>query len=258
MNFEDLSDDEDILELVNIELFQNVRAQKVFRIRENHFQKWNDTEFFQRFRLSKNGVRFVLTYIANDIAHPTERNHALSAEMMLLFALRYYATGSFLQVCGDFIGIDKGTASRVIHKVSRSLAGLYTTFIKMPETEEEMRTNSSQFFNIARFPKCIGAVDCSHIKISSPGGNQAKIYRNRKQYFSYNVQAVCDSQLKFQDVVCRWPGSALDSTIFNNSILRAKFENAEFSDYVLVGDSGYGIRPFLITPLANPRTSFFY
>ncbi|KAL1492022.1 hypothetical protein ABEB36_012526 [Hypothenemus hampei] len=97
MNFEDLSDDEDILELVNIELFQNVRTQKVFRIRENHFQKWNDTEFFQRFRLSKNGVRFVLTYIANDIAHPTERNHALSAEMMLVFALRYYATGSFLQ-----------------------------------------------------------------------------------------------------------------------------------------------------------------
>ncbi|RZC38209.1 DDE Tnp 4 domain containing protein [Asbolus verrucosus] len=39
----------------------------------------------------------------------------------------------------------------------------------MPATEDERNSNSNKFYNVARFPKCIGAVDYSHIKISSPG-----------------------------------------------------------------------------------------
>lgn len=120
----------------------------------------------------------------------------------------------------------------------------------MPETNEEMQQNSVQFYNISRFPKCIGAVDCTHIKILSPGGAEPEIYRNRF-FFSVNVQVVCDSSCKIQNIVCRWLGSSHDSTIFNNSRLRAKFENGEFADYVLVGDSGYGIKSYLITPLDN-------
>lgn len=45
-------------------------------------------------------------------------------------------------------------------------------------------------------------------------------FRNRKSYFSLNVQAVCDADLKLMNVVARWPGSAHDATIFNNSVLR--------------------------------------
>lgn len=66
-----LSDDEDILELVDIVGRQ--RARKVFRNRENHFQKWSDSEFLHRFRLTKHGVRFVLENIADEISHPTAR-----------------------------------------------------------------------------------------------------------------------------------------------------------------------------------------
>lgn len=45
----------------------------------------------------------------------------------------------------------------------------------MPNTEEEMSTNSLQFYNFARFPRCIDAVDCTHAKISSPGGNEPEV-----------------------------------------------------------------------------------
>ena len=33
-----------------------------------------------------------------DLSHPTNRNHALSTELQLLIALRYYATGSMQKV----------------------------------------------------------------------------------------------------------------------------------------------------------------
>lgn len=69
-----------------------------------------------------------------------------------------------------------------------------------------------------------------------------------------NVQAICDSQNKFLDVVARWPGSSHDSHIFRNSYIYNRFENGEFGDGLLLGDSGYPLKDYLMTPLANPQT----
>ena len=114
-----------------------------------------------------------------------------------------------------------------------------------------MEQTCSDFYAICRFPKCIGALDCTHVKIKSPGGDNPEIYRNRKGYFSINVQTVCDASLKIQNIVVRWPGSTHDSTIFKNSRLRARFESGEFGDYVLVADSGYALKKYLLTKLSH-------
>ncbi|KAK3862444.1 hypothetical protein Pcinc_031697 [Petrolisthes cinctipes] len=52
----------------------------------------------------------------------------------------------------------------------------------------------------------------------------------------------------------RYPGSTHDSFIWNNSRLRARFAAGEFQDYLLLGDSGYPLERYLLTPFANPRT----
>lgn len=173
---------------------------------------------------------------------------------MVLTTLRFLATGSFLQVVGDFGGIHKSTASRKICMVLEEIAQLGQQFIKMPRTEAEMNSERQGFFNIARLPRCIGALDCTHIKIESPGGAIGENFRNRKGFFSYNVQAICSSDLKFQNIVCRWPGSAHDSNIFRNSRVRNDFENGIYGDNFLVADSGYAIKQYIITPLLNPET----
>lgn len=157
-----------------------------------------------------------------------------------------------MSVCSDFAGIHKGTASRIVRKVSHEIALLRPTFINFPSTEEEINHVRQEFYNIAKFPKCIGAIDCTHIRIKSPGGNQAEIYRNRKGYFSFNVQTICDASLRIQNIVCRWPGSTHDSTIWDNCSVRGKFERNEMGDNVLVGDSGYALRKYLLTPFRNP------
>lgn len=180
------------------------------------------------------------------------RNTALTPAEMVLITLRFLATGSFLQIIGDFSGIDKSTASRVISKVIRVIARLKKQFINMPHTADEIKRVKEGFYRISRFPKCIGALDCTHVKIQSPGGNAPEVFRNRKGFFSFNVQVICDHNLKVQDIVCRWPGSSHDSNIFNNSRIRARMENGDFgNDSVLVGDGGYGIKNYLITPLLN-------
>ncbi|XP_045541246.1 putative nuclease HARBI1 [Papilio machaon] len=113
---------------------------------------------------------------------------------------------------------------------------------------------SYRFYSIAGFPRVVGAVDCTHIKINSPGGSNSELFRNRKGYFSLNVQVVCDSNLVIRNIIARWPGSVHDSTIFNDSPLCAQFERGDFGTMVLLGDSGYPCRPYLLTPLLNPLT----
>ena len=83
------------------------------------------------------------------------------------------------------------------------------------------------------------------------GGNRAELYRGMKQYFSVNVQTVCDSELLIRNIAARWPGSVHDRTIFNNSRLRARFEAAEIAEGMLLGDNGYPLRKNLITPLLH-------
>ena len=86
-----------------------------------------------------------------------------------------------------------------------------------------------------------------------PWGSECGIFRNRKGYFSINVQAVCGPNLVIQNIVARWPGSVHDARMFDNSRLCAQFERGDI-DGMLLGDSGYPCRQNLMTPLADPQT----
>ncbi|KAK3896195.1 hypothetical protein Pcinc_000117 [Petrolisthes cinctipes] len=60
--------------------------------------------------------------------------------------------------------------------------------------------------------------------------------------------------LKFYILLSRYPGSTHDSFIWNNCALRAKFAEGDFLDCHLLGDSGYPLERYLLTPFANPMT----
>ncbi|GFQ87886.1 nuclease HARBI1 [Trichonephila clavata] len=58
--------------------------------------------------------------------------------------------------------------------------------------------------------------------------------------------------VRFFAFVVRWPGSTHDSTVFDHSYLRAHLETEVPSSYHLLGDSGYPLRSYLMTPFLNP------
>ena len=74
----------------------------------------------------------------------------------------------------------------------------------------------------------VGAIDCTHIPVLSPGGDNAEVFRNRKGYFSLNVQAICDANRIITNIVVRWPGRThydrIGSRIFENSAIHDYFE----------------------------------
>lgn len=118
----------------------------------------------------------------------------------------------------------------------------------MPETAEERFDACYKFWEKAKFPRTIGAIDCTHVKIQSPGGPQAETYRNRKGWFSVNVQTIASANLKVLNVITKWPGATHDSAIFYDSQIRYRFEQGDFGNYILVGDAGYKNTAYLATP----------
>lgn len=222
--------------------------------RINFFEEMDEVEFFNRFRLRKNTCLQLLQEIEEDIKSPTNRNRAVTPFTKLLLTLRFYATGSMLLVAGDFAGVSKTSSCEAVKVVTMAIARMSNRYIYFPRTREEKEAQKIRFYQIARFPNVLGAIDCTHIRIESPGGPDPEEYRNRKGFFSWNVQVVCDERLRIQDIVVRWPGRAHDQTIFNNSRIKARFETGEMDNGVLLGDSGYAIKNYLITPLLEPNT----
>jgi len=81
-----------------------------------------------------------------------------------------------LIVCGDFIGIHKSTASRIVKLVSHNIAIVRPQFVNFHNNENDIKKLKQDFYNIAKFPMVIGALDCTHVKIKSPGGDNAEVY----------------------------------------------------------------------------------
>ena len=81
------------------------------------------------------------------------------------------------------------------------------------------------------YMQVVGTIDCWHVRIQPPGGDYGEIFRKIKGYFSFNVQAVCDANIIFQDMVARWPGSSPDSLVFNNSRLKYRLDNGHSANF---------------------------
>ncbi|XP_018402026.1 PREDICTED: putative nuclease HARBI1 [Cyphomyrmex costatus] len=238
--FEDDGDDDDY-QILNL-----IRKPYTVRPRPDFFNIYDEREFITRFRLCKETVIGVADLICDKIKTKTLRNNAIMPIHQLLLTLRFYATGAFQIAVADFAGIHTSTACRIIKKVTIALASEYRRYVRFPEDTTYVRQG---FYNISKFPRVIGAIDCTHVKIQSPGGEEAEVFRNRKGFFSINVQVVCNSNMEFQDIVARWPGSTHDATIFDASRLHARFIQGEMKDGILLGDNGYSCVKFLVTPL---------
>lgn len=97
------------------------------------------------------------------------RNNSVSPINQILTCLRFYACNAHQTCIGDFINMHQTTASHIIGKVTRAIAALSQQYIKMPREGDEIVITQNNFYQIARFPRVIGCVDGTHIKILSPG-----------------------------------------------------------------------------------------
>ena len=72
---------------------------------------YTDEELWARYRFSKESIQYITNLIKTDLRQKTNRSHALRPIDQVLIALHFCASGNFLQVIGDTVGVDKSTVS---------------------------------------------------------------------------------------------------------------------------------------------------
>ena len=68
------------------------------------------------------------------------------------------------------------------------------------------------------------------------------------------MQAICNADGCFTDVVAKWPDSTHDSFILQASRVYDRFEASEFGEGWLLGGSGHPLRSWLMTPINHPHS----
>lgn len=225
-----------------------IRKERVFRDRNNPLDIYNDQELVERLRFPRETILMLASRLENAIHPPTERNHSIPAVLQVCVALRFYATGSFLNTVGDAVGLHKSTVSRIVYKVSSELSKMLPEF---PNNTAALNKMKADFHSIAGFPNVVGCIDGTHVRLQGPSADE-HLYVNRKGYHSINVQAICDANLKITNCVARWAGSTHDSRILQHSQIGEAFDQG-LIDGILLGDSGYPLKPWLLTPFLNPN-----
>ena len=131
--------------------------------------RWNvlNEKFRKRYRFSKETVHMIVARLHPELRRRTNRHSPLITLQQVTCTLRFYATGSYQRVIGDCSDLNQGTVRRTVRCVSHAIALLKPEFIKMPTGEEQARTSAS-FALSCGFPGVIGAIDCTHVAISTP------------------------------------------------------------------------------------------
>ena len=113
-----------------------VRLNATLRANNNPMEVFNDRAIIERYRLPREAIRQLLEATGEDLRRSTRRSFALTAETQLLAALRFFATGSFLQVVGDGHGLCKASVSRSVQAVTDCLLRLVPEHLTFPTREE--------------------------------------------------------------------------------------------------------------------------
>ncbi|XP_066590863.1 putative nuclease HARBI1 [Prorops nasuta] len=238
------------------------RHKRYLRDAINPFESYDERNFKLRYRFSKESTMYgLLPLIEHYLKKPDRRGLPVEPVIQLLITLRYFATNTFQRVSADLVNLQQSTVSYIVFRVTNLLSTYFRKYVKFPTNEREIEENFQLFKELGFGEGAIGldnvtgAIDCTHIRLSGTQFREhAEVYRNRKSYYSLNVQAVVGPRTEFLDIVPEWPGSNHDSRILKNSRVFHRFQQQEISG-ILIGDKGYPALPFLLTPFRNPESN---
>lgn len=228
--------------------------RRILRDTQNPFDLPRN-EFLNIFRISPELAMDLTNLLRPDLQR--QRATGIFPEIQVLVAVQLYAHGSYQLPTGNQFNfnISQPSTSRCIHVVTVSInQRLLRRWVQFPMTQEE-RQEARTKFTIAPqpFEGAIGAIDCTFVNILGPSEHE-EAYVNHHGNHSLNVQAIVDPDTKILNINARWPGARNDAYIWSTSPVRRAMEyhyNQGERRTWLIGDAGYPLEPWLMTPLPN-------
>lgn len=179
-------------------------------------------DWLNNFRVSQDTFKYLCLKLKPFIckANTTMRD-AIATEKRVGITLWFLATGCDYRTIGHLFGVAKSTVCMITKEVCYHIVReLLPQYIQLPQADA-LKEVISSFASDYGFPQCAGAVDGTHIPISSPQECPADYY-NRKGWHSIIMQGTVNNRGLFIDVYVGWPGRVHDARVFANSSLYKK------------------------------------
>ena len=210
---------------------------------DDSFDEW----FRSNLRCSQNTFHR-LCQILRDELHDLNTDEFIkshSFEKKVAIMMYFLASeGGYRDVANAF-GVSKSWAIETTAILIQALRKMITKVVYFPKSKKEWNVVEEEFYKKQKFPGVVGAIDGSLIQIDRP-----KIFEGyycRKGYPALNVQAIVDAKKKFMSFEIR-PGSWSDKKIWSGSYAKKNIRNIIPAGCHLIGDAGYTLSPFLLTP----------
>ena len=252
--------------------FHNRRDRRLWcKERSNHFWArtvqyvFKGSDWLENFRMSKETFDYLCNKLRDYIGKKsTNMRRPISVEERVAVTLWFLSTGSGFRSVAWLFGISKSSVSIIVRETCDAIVNvLQRKFIKIP-SGEMLNQVIDGFEQKWGFPQCAGAIDGSHIPVTSPSEYRTDFY-NRKGSYSIILQGLVDDKYRFTDIYVGWPGRVHDAHVFRKSGLFAKASSGillpEITKdiegvrvpLVIVGDAAYPLMPWLMKPFINNR-----
>ncbi|XP_046611834.1 protein ANTAGONIST OF LIKE HETEROCHROMATIN PROTEIN 1-like isoform X4 [Neodiprion virginianus] len=155
---------------------------------DNVVYRYSDDEFKSHFRLSRNTFNYLHDLIREDLVRHVPGCPTISSYHQLMIAIwKMATTDSYRSVCDRF-NVGRATAVRAVRRVCHALFRRASRFMQWPTGDGAIEVMRG-FERASGFPKTIGAIDGTHIRINAPKQNPVD-YINRKGFHSVQLQVI--------------------------------------------------------------------
>ncbi|CAM8909967.1 unnamed protein product [Rhodiola kirilowii] len=231
------------------------------------------------FGISRRTFSYICSLVKDDLmsksAYSFTNRKPMTLNDQVAIALKRLHSGDSLLSIGESFGLNRAIVLKTTWRFVESMEERALDHLRWPSNEQEISTVKTGFKKIQGLPNCCGAIDTTHITMMLSASEPAKnVWMDQEKNCSMVLQAVVDPDMRFRDIVTGFPGKMTDysvlqqSGIFNlcgeRKIINGKNiqlnETNEIREY-LIGDSGYPLLPWLVTPyqgkdLSNSRLEF--
>ncbi|WOG86595.1 hypothetical protein DCAR_0205810 [Daucus carota subsp. sativus] len=143
------------------------------------------------------------------------------------------------------------TTTRSFHRVLRAIIRLEANYFEQPTGQKIPKEIAQKKRFHPYFKDCVGAIDETHVRVKVPNKDVPR-YRGRKGYPTVNILGVCTFDLKFTYILTGWEGTASDSRVVKDALVREDKLLIPKGRYYLV-DKGLPHRTGLVAPYRGVR-----
>ncbi|XP_063634875.1 putative nuclease HARBI1 [Cydia splendana] len=225
------------------------------RLMRERFRQINvpDAEFVNTFRVTREVFETLYTEVG-PLLPPVRNNRGIDPVDKILIALKFFGRGDYQGGVGrdQWVPMSQQAVSDCLRDVTTALndPGLIHRHMIFPNTQAARAVIKNGFYEKFGIPGVCGAIDCTHVALHRPHEYEERFF-NRKHFHSLNVQMVCDHENYILNVDASYGGATHDAFIWANSVIRNHFEQLCGTGEIayLLGDSGYPLREYLMTPV---------